>query len=161
MCSSSCADLTVIHGSQHRRVLRLKGCCWVAVQLWSQSTVTVAFLEGSCLGSYGLVLPCRPPLPRLDRSGGGAFFCACVLSRFSHVLLFATPWTVACQAPLSVVFSCPVLCSSKSTGVDCHFLLQRIFPTQGLNPRLLHLLHGQAGSPLAPPGTPEFFYRLI
>ena len=29
----------------------------------------------------------------------------CVLSRFSHVQLFATPWTVAHQAPLSMVFS--------------------------------------------------------
>ena len=26
----------------------------------------------------------------------------------------------------------------KSTGVGCHFLLQRIFPTQGLNPGLPH-----------------------
>ena len=26
----------------------------------------------------------------------------------------------------------------KNTGVDCHFLLQGIFPTQGLNPGLLH-----------------------
>ena len=26
----------------------------------------------------------------------------------------------------------------KSTGVDCHFLLQRTFPTQGSNPGLLH-----------------------
>ena len=26
----------------------------------------------------------------------------CMLSRFSRVQLFATPWTVACQAPLSV-----------------------------------------------------------
>ena len=29
----------------------------------------------------------------------------CVLSRFSCVRLFATPWTVACQAPLSMGFS--------------------------------------------------------
>ena len=29
----------------------------------------------------------------------------CMLSLFSHVLLFATPWTVACQTPLSVGFS--------------------------------------------------------
>ena len=28
--------------------------------------------------------------------------------------------------------------SSSSTGVDCHFLLQRIFPTQGSNPGLPH-----------------------
>ena len=31
----------------------------------------------------------------------------------------------------------------KNTGVGCHFLLQRIFPTQGLN---LHLLHWLADS---------------
>ena len=49
--------------------------------------------------------------------------------------------------------SCPTLCDptdcsppgsspwdspGKNTGVDCHSLLQRIFPTQGLNPGLLH-----------------------
>ena len=39
-------------------------------------------------------------------------------------------------------------------GVDCHFPLQGIFPTQGLNPHLLCLLHWQVGSlPLAPPGN--------
>ena len=35
-----------------------------------------------------------------------------------------------------------LLCSwefySKNTGVGCHALLQRIFPTQALNPGLLH-----------------------
>ena len=30
---------------------------------------------------------------------------ACVLSHFSHVWLYSTLWTVACQAPLSVGFS--------------------------------------------------------
>ena len=30
---------------------------------------------------------------------------ACMLSYFSHVWLFATPWTVACQAPLSMGLS--------------------------------------------------------
>ena len=46
-------------------------------------------------------------------------------------LTLATPWMVACQAPLSMTFS------SKNTGVDCHFLLQGIF-TQGLSPSLQH-----------------------
>ena len=41
----------------------------------------------------------------------------------------------------------------KNTGMGCHALLQRIFPTQESNPRLLCLLHGQLGSlPLMPPG---------
>ena len=30
--------------------------------------------------------------------------CVCVLVA-SHIQLFATPWTVACQAPLSMEFS--------------------------------------------------------
>ena len=31
--------------------------------------------------------------------------CVCVLSSFSHVQLFVTEWTVALQAPLSMVSS--------------------------------------------------------
>ena len=39
--------------------------------------------------------------------------------------------------------------------VGCHALFQGIFPTQGLNPRLLHLLHWQADSlPLSHLGSP-------
>ena len=39
--------------------------------------------------------------------------------------------------------------------MGCHFLLQGIFPTQGLNLSLLGLLPWQTGSlPLAPPGKP-------
>ena len=44
----------------------------------------------------------------------------------------------------------------KNTGVGCHFLLQGIFPTQGLNPSFWHLLlwqvdslpEGHLGSPI-------------
>ena len=54
----------------------------------------------------------------------------------SHVWFFATPWTVAHQAPLS--WSSP----SKNTGAGCHFLLQRIFLTHfWLNLHLPCLLH--------------------
>ena len=42
----------------------------------------------------------------LNFNGCFAFFTlTCVLSRFSRVQLFATPWTVALQAPLSMAFS--------------------------------------------------------
>ena len=34
-----------------------------------------------------------------------SIFLLLLLSHFSHVQLFATPWTVALQAPLSVGFS--------------------------------------------------------
>ena len=47
-------------------------------------------------------------------------------------------------------------------GVGCHFLLQEIFQTQGLNPRLLHLLHQQADSlSLVPPEKPLFIGHQI
>ena len=43
----------------------------------------------------------------------------------------------------------------KDTRLSCHALLQGIFPIQGSNLYLLHLLHWQVGSlPLAPPGKP-------
>ena len=51
---------------------------------------------------------------------------------------------------------CPWDFPGKNTGVGCHSLLQGIFPTQGLKPLLLCLLHWQAGSlPLVPPGKPS------
>uniref|UniRef100_A0A4W2CP53 von Willebrand factor C domain containing 2 like n=1 Tax=Bos indicus x Bos taurus TaxID=30522 RepID=A0A4W2CP53_BOBOX len=61
-------------------------------------------------------------------------FKSCVLSRFSHVQLFAN---LACQAPLYTGFS------SKNTGVGCCALLQGIFPPQELNPYIWHLRHCQ------------------
>ena len=50
----------------------------------------------------------------------------------SHVQLFVTLWTLACQVPLSVGFSRQVYWSGLP------FLLQGIFMTQGLNLGILH-----------------------
>ena len=50
------------------------------------------------------------------------------------VRLFATPWTVAHQAPLSMGKDSP----GKNNGVGCHALFQGIFPAQGLNPGPSH-----------------------
>ena len=62
-----------------------------------------------------------------------AFDCVKVkVKSLNHVQLFMTPWTVAYQALPSMEFP------GKNTGVGCHFLLQGIFPTQGLNPCLPH-----------------------
>ena len=73
----------------------------------------------------------------------------CLWSHFSHAWLLVTLWTIACQALLSMGLKNP----GKNTGVGCHFLLQGIFLIQGLNPRLLNLLHWLVGLlPLVPPG---------
>ena len=55
----------------------------------------------------------------------------CRLGDFSRVRLFVIPWAIATR------LLCPWDSSGKNTGVDCHALLQGIFPTQGLN---LHLM---------------------
>ena len=74
----------------------------------------------------------------------------CVLSCFSSIWFFATPWTVAQSGLL-----CPWDFPGEYTGVCCHFLLQRIFLTQRSNPHLFCLLHWQENSlPLVPPGKP-------
>ena len=73
-----------------------------------------------------------------------------MLSCFSCVRLFETPWTTACQAPLSMGLS-----RQEYWSGFCD-LLQGIFPTQGSISCLLHLLHWQADSlPPAPPGKPN------
>ena len=51
--------------------------------------------------------------------------------------LSATPWTVARQAPLSMGFPRQEYWS----GQPLHSPGAGVFPTQGSNPRLLHLLH--------------------
>ena len=54
---------------------------------------------------------------------------------FTCVQLFATPWTVAYQAPLSMGFS------RQECWSGLPFLLQGIFPTQELNPGLPQTLY--------------------
>ena len=83
-----------------------------------------------CVETAGALL--RPTWPALTVD----FNCECMLTEFSqfssvqslsHVRLFATPWTVQ-----SMKFSRPEYWSGSLS------LLQGIFPTQGLNPGLLH-----------------------
>ena len=64
----------------------------------------------------------------------------CVLNRFSHAQLFANPWTIACQALLSMRFSRQEYWS----GLPCPS--PGYLPTQGSKPHLLHLLHCQVDS---------------
>ena len=71
-----------------------------------------------------------------------------MLSRFSHVQLFATLWTVAREAPLSMGFS------RQECWSGLPFPSRGIFPTQGLTPISYVSCTGRLGSsPLEePPG---------
>ena len=59
--------------------------------------------------------------------------------------------------PMDSKLLCPWKFPGENTGVSCHFPLQGIFLTQGLNPCLLSLLHWQVDSlPLYYLGSPIF-----
>ena len=99
-----------------------------------------AYLPGFCEVS------CEMPATVLGSPG-----CVCaVLSRFSHVQLFATLWTLACQAPLSMGFSR----QEYRSGLPCP--LPGDLPDPGIEPvshtsaLALHLVVGSL--PLASPG---------
>ena len=68
-------------------------------------------------------------------SGYYKFVC-----ELSPVWLFATLWSVARQAALSMEIS------RQEYWSGLHFVFQGIFPTQGSNPWLLSLFHWQADS---------------
>ena len=89
--------------------------------------ITLNAKPGNLLRQFLLLHPHAPHLR----------VCVCVCP----VWLFATPWTVACQAS-------PVrgICQPRKLEWGCHFLLQGIFLNQGSNPYPLCLLHWQADS---------------
>ena len=68
------------------------------------------------------------------------YHCVSMLSHFSCVPLFVTPWTAAHQAPLSIEFSRQEYWSGFS------FSIPRIFLTQESNLYVLRLLHWQVDS---------------
>ena len=69
------------------------------------------------------------PHPRGLECQSRLILCTLWLSR---VRLFATPWTVAHQVPLSMGFS------KQGYWMGCQALHQGIFPIQGSNPGLPH-----------------------
>ena len=74
----------------------------------------------------------------------------------AHVLCAQSSLTLC--GPMDCSPSCASVCGilqARLLGVGFHFLLQRIFPTQGLNSHPLHLLHWQMDHfTTLPPGKP-------
>ena len=86
------------------------------------------FIPGHCICRNTLTIQCHCYFLGQRCCLGGL----CVLSLFGRVWLFATPWTAARQAPLSMRFS------KQEYWSGSPFPLQGIFPAQGSNPCLLH-----------------------
>ena len=126
----------------------------VAVLLWNWALSSICWQGWSSLLSVGVRSFWRAfsPLKKKKKShfpsGGPAFLCrlwyllqrvcvcvcVCLCAKALQLCLFATPWTVAHQTPLSMGFS-----RQETQGVGCRFLFQGSFLTCGSNPHLLHL----------------------
>ena len=146
-------DYKVIHSSQlwrsgaphshpHPHCLRVHCTC---LPLWLPYSFKRRFIcSATWAGKHRVISGSVLSLSLHIQSVGSEYVCVCVHTcahhTLSHVQLFQIPWTVVCQAPLSVEFS------SKNTGLGCHFFLQGIFPTRGWNPQVLCLLHWQLDS---------------
>ena len=98
-------------------------------------------MESPEVVSGGKPLPL--PSPPTFSSGSGGQTLTCI------EVFWGVGFSVLKGSSMLVAQSCPTLCdimgyslpgssvhgdsSGKNTGVGCHFLLQGIFPTQGLN----------------------------
>ena len=91
----------------------------------SEIDIILYLVYKSELGSHLVLLPCHHSPSSFSPN----------MKLLSLVRLFATPWTVACQAPSSMEFS------RQGYWSGLYFLLQGIFPTQGSNLCLPHCRH--------------------
>ena len=107
--------------------LVVEGCEGVkrhALVLWFSLSLSQDSVPG--LGD-GLHKHSAHPDAEQDLAGISPYVLCCVLS---HVWLFVTPWSAACQAPLSMGFP------GHEYWSGLPFPPPGIFPTQGLNPSL-------------------------
>ena len=105
--------------------------------------ISLCHVLGLCHSFKGCTLPpsCLNPIQDLSEDG--------MESEERHVYSVAQLYLTLCD-PMDYSPQRRLLCPwdfpGKNIRVSCHFLLQGVFLAQGLNPRLLHLLHWQADS---------------
>jgi len=89
---------------------------------------------------------------RAPSSQGWADLCKKVSRHCKVIIVKSCLSLLRLSGLLPTRLLCPWNFSGKNTALGCHFLVQGIFPIQGLH---LHLLHWQVdSSPTVPPGKP-------
>ena len=68
---------------------------------WNSSFSALCMMHALCIYVFSEILLSKV----LTTNSLSSFACACMLSRLSRIRLFVTPWTLTCQAPLSMGFS--------------------------------------------------------
>ena len=116
-------------------------------EIWVQSLGQEGPLEEE-MATHSSVFAWR--IPWTEEPGGLQSMGSQESDSLSHIRLFVTPWSVACQTPLSMGFSRQVYWG----GLRCP--LPGDLPNPWIEPELC-LLHWQKVSlPLVPPGKPYF-----
>ena len=131
VCARSCLTLcssmdcswpgSFVHGISQARIL-----AWVAISFSRGSSRP---RDQTCVSCISCVAGGSLPRQRL----GSPWII--------YLLLFSGSVMFDCLRPHGLSptrLLCPWDFPSKNTGVGCHVLLQETFPTQGLNPGLLH-----------------------
>ena len=93
-------------GQHHQHLVWLSFSMWMQRCALSKLPQAHESLQAYPLPSISLLAPSILLDEEKENQRGEVLkSCVCVLSGFSHVWLFATPWTAAHQAPLSMGFS--------------------------------------------------------
>ena len=125
-------------GSPIPGILQVRTLEWVAISFsnaWKWKVKSESEVAQSC-PTLSDPMDCSPPGSSIHRIfqarvlewGAIAFSIICLLliSCFSHVWLFATPWTLAHQAPLSIGFSRREYWRELPYSIPGDFLTQRL-----------------------------------
>ena len=145
-----CVTVLFVGHLSHQCPAGLRGNRWICSHLGFEEThltsvdsiSLIRIVTWLHLGAIGYAASGQL-LPRLYTK-----VCVCVCA---HVRVYACACSVVSNTLwphrlLPSMFLCPWNSPDKITGVSCHFLLQWIFPIQGLNLWLLSILHWQANS---------------
>ena len=119
--------------------------------------ISLSPINSRCFLSCGKVLHFLSPLPGHSIPISSVYFWTNMLQYYSGCCCLVTKLCLALCNPMDCSPPGPSVHGidfpGKNTGVSCHFLLQGIFQTQGLNP---HLLHWKVDSlPLCHLGSPS------
>ena len=126
-------------------------CGWRCIISHKQRMWCVSYMIHSfCLSAQSCLTLCKPSMVThssilvqripMDRGVWQATVHGVAKSQTWPKWFSRHAWIVVSHSPLSMEFS------RWEYWKDCHFLLQGIFPAQGLNLCLLHLLHWQMNS---------------
>ena len=121
------------------------------------SNMVLLYSTGTIFNILGKIIIEKNIKKNIDTCITESTVCVCLLVTQSCLILCDPLGSSPRGSSVHRIFQARIL-----ERVACHFLLQGIFPTQGSNLNLLHLLHWQVDSlPLHHLGSPLYIHLFI